>query len=941
MSYQAGSAFLSVKPDMSTFSDEVKEGLADLPDAMVKTGADTSEFSTEVDAAAKGLTATVTADADTARLDAELDAAAKDRTAVIDANADTTAADVQLDAAAKTRTATVKVSVDKSSLSSATSEVSEAFAELAPSPVSLAAFGGIALGPQAVGATVGVVGLGAALVAAAADAGAFGAVAVPMFTAVTTAQTALTAAQKQYAAADTTAQRTAALKAEQAALAGLTPAEQQLATELNGLTTAWAAVQKAEQPVVGAAIAPWLAAAQEAVPLVTPLITDASNAIELLGNEGKAAFADPFWGTFFSTLGTTGEIALQDFGQAVGSVGDGLAHLFVTFAPDIDKLPPLVDKAAESFDKWATGVTSGGLENFFDTTFSHANLETLKGDLGDVGSFFSNVSNATQTMSPLAFSGLSVLLQAIGLLPPDAVLALTALFLATKTIGAIGNIAGLAGSVISLGKTAAGLLGLGASTAEETAEGTAAGTAAGTSAATAFTTTFSTEVTAALPAVFTEVGATGSTEAGTAGTAMGTAAATSFGTSFGAEAGTALTAALTADDAAGTAEATAAGTLWGTGAATAFGVSFGAEDAIDTTVAFTAVGAAGAIEATAAGAAWGTAAAAGFGGAIAEISADIGTVVAGAGVLALVGAGAAGAALGAAVGLGFTTALGATGAATAVSGLETDVKNGAATASTWLQPAGVATAQGLIAGINSEAAAVQAAAAQAKTWATAGTSGSSAWLTPNGQQAGNGFAAGITAAHDAVNTAATTIKSWLLSALPSDSLGALLTPAGVAVSQGFLNGIISLSGAVISEAESLATSVENTIKSALGIASPSKVTFGLGAFTGQGFGGGLLSQVPFVEQQASQLAAASISGLSNLAQTQSLASLAAIGTPSLTTGLPGISSPLSSGPLQIQLSWSGTGDQLTDALVGGIRADVQAKAGGDVQAHLGRGSVRV
>ena len=84
----------------------------------------------------------------------------------------------------------------------------------------------------------------------------------------------------------------------------------------------------------------------------------------------------------------------------------------------------------------------------------------------------------------------------------------------------------------------------------------------------------------------------------------------------------------------------------------------------------------------------------------------------------------------------------------------------------------------------------------------------------------------------------------------------------------------------------------------------------------------------------------SLSMLSQMASAQSLAQLA---VPAISAGtwLPGVGAPLQGGALQLQVSYAGTGNELIDAIVGGLRVDIQGATGGDVQAHLGQGPVRI
>lgn len=898
MTYQAGSAQVSITPDFRDFHSQIAEEL-DTLDAQFAEAGDKSgkSFADSFQAQLKGSfadlpNATVKADADTTALDTELEEATRGRKATVTADADTKPADAQLRAlTSKPWTVRVQAVADKVSGKTGT------LADLA-NPVGLGALGGVALGPQAVGAALGIAGIGAGFAAAAADAGAFGVIAKGMFSDVTDAQKKLTTATDAYNKATTDKARAKALADEKAALAGLTPAEKDLATQLSGLKTAWSDLSKAEQPVVGGALTPWLQTATSGMKLLKPLIDDGAGAVQLLGSEAKTALADPFWGQFFNTLGVTGQIALTDFGNAAGHVGDGLAHLFVTFAPDIARVLPLVDKAATSFDHWASSVTSGGLENFFTKVFSPANLAELSKDGKSLESLVTNIAKASSDMGPLAFDGVSNVLTVLGSLPPGVIEAATGLFLAIKTAGTISKGISAVTGVIG---TVKGLLGGAATTAETAAEGTTAGTAGGTAAATAFTGAFSTELNLALPTAFVSVG-----------TSIATAA-------------------------------DGAGTVWGTAAATTFGTAFATEDTLGLTAAFTELGTAGAVEANAAGAALGAAVAAGFGEGVAGAAVSLASALGlESGAIALAAAALAGGALGAAVGLGFMTGLGATGASDAVGKLSSSVQSGAAAANTWLQPAGQQAGQGFISGLNSQAAAAQAAAAALKNDVSSGTNGSQAWLPPAGQQTVKGFNDGFSSLHSEVNSTAAQLKTWITDTLPSNSLGAMLGPAGVSVVQGFANGIISATG-LIKDAISYVTSlIPSTVSSLLGINSPAKVMIPLGSAVPEGVGVGMLGGAHFITSAGGQLADVTAQSLAGIAAGQSSAALSALGVPSIGASprLPGVGSPLSGAPLQLELSWAGTSDQVTNALVSGLRVHIQGLNGGDVQGALGQGQVR-
>lgn len=76
------------------------------------------------------------------------------------------------------------------------------------------------------------------------------------------------------------------------------------------------------------------------------------------------------------------------------------------------------------------------------------------------------------------------------------------------------------------------------------------------------------------------------------------------------------------------------------------------------------------------------------------------------------------------------------------------------------------------------------------------------------------------------------------------SLGSMLYNLGADAMRGFLNGLSSIAGGVIQKARDIAGSVVSTIKSALQIHSPSRVTEYLGKMTGLGFSKGFDASMP-------------------------------------------------------------------------------------------------
>ncbi|MEK5530647.1 phage tail tape measure protein [Viridibacillus sp. FSL R5-0468] len=84
-----------------------------------------------------------------------------------------------------------------------------------------------------------------------------------------------------------------------------------------------------------------------------------------------------------------------------------------------------------------------------------------------------------------------------------------------------------------------------------------------------------------------------------------------------------------------------------------------------------------------------------------------------------------------------------------------------------------------------------------------------------------------------------------------------LVSVGKHIIQGLINGIGSMMGAVTDKVKSIATGVSTTIKKALDIRSPSRVTTKLGEHTGQGFANGISKKEKAAQTAANKLASSS------------------------------------------------------------------------------------
>lgn len=95
------------------------------------------------------------------------------------------------------------------------------------------------------------------------------------------------------------------------------------------------------------------------------------------------------------------------------------------------------------------------------------------------------------------------------------------------------------------------------------------------------------------------------------------------------------------------------------------------------------------------------------------------------------------------------------------------------------------------------------------------------------------------------------------------SASAQARSAGLALGQGFAGGISSSYGAVMSAANCIANAAVARIRSALKIHSPSKVSWEMGGFFGEGFAEGICASIRMAQQSVSTLSSGALDALSS------------------------------------------------------------------------------
>lgn len=212
------------------------------------------------------------------------------------------------------------------------------------------------------GLIVGAGGLTSGIAAAGLGVGVFGIVAKAVYTKVSGALTQLTAAQTAYSKATTTAGRASALKAEQAAMGGLTGSQKEFATALTGSKNAWSNFVNAASPGVTGVMAAGLRLLPQALSLMKPFLDSMEPALQMVIGNLHNALGSPWLKSFASTMATFSGPAFAGVSTAIGNVVKGIAGILQAFVPMGVTVLGGLDKMTASFAKW--GQTLSGHSGF-------------------------------------------------------------------------------------------------------------------------------------------------------------------------------------------------------------------------------------------------------------------------------------------------------------------------------------------------------------------------------------------------------------------------------------------------------------------------------------------------------------------------------------------------------------------------------------------------
>jgi hypothetical protein len=263
------------------------------------------------------------------------------------------------------------------------------------------------LEPALAGVVVAAGGLASGLAAAGAGIGVFGAVAKTVVAEASKAATAYAAAQAKMSAATTGAQRAAALKAEKAAFAGLSPPVKALAIELGNTQKMWKAFTDAAAPGVVGVLSQGIGILTSHFGVLGKFLPPVEAALSGLMTRLNTGLNSSGFKSFTDLLAKNTGPAITKIGIAVGNVVVGIGGILKAFMPVSQQMLTGVDKITAKFREWGTTLSAGTGFQSLMSTFKEETPQAVA-ILKNLGLVLANVGKAVFGLS--SFSNSKMLL---------------------------------------------------------------------------------------------------------------------------------------------------------------------------------------------------------------------------------------------------------------------------------------------------------------------------------------------------------------------------------------------------------------------------------------------------------------------------------------------------------------------------------------------------
>lgn len=220
----------------------------------------------------------------------------------------------------------------------------------------------------------------------------------------------------------------------QAELAKLTPSARDTLNAFVDLRSAFGQWSKSLQPTVMPIFTRALIGLKNALPLLTPFVLAAADAVKNLQDRFSRQIKSPFWQGFKDDLQKSVRPAITGFGVAFGNVITGMAGVIDAFLPHMSGISSTLQGITARFATWGKGLKgSAEFERFLSYSSEHGPL--IASTIGKIATAFLNIGEAMSPVSGPLLQVIGGLAQGIGWLAktaPELVLAIYGLFLATK-----------------------------------------------------------------------------------------------------------------------------------------------------------------------------------------------------------------------------------------------------------------------------------------------------------------------------------------------------------------------------------------------------------------------------------------------------------------------------------------------------------------------------
>jgi hypothetical protein len=219
-----------------------------------------------------------------------------------------------------------------------------------------------------------------------------------------------------------------------AELAKLTPSARDTFNAFLDLRSAFGDWSKSLQPAVMPIFTRALVGLKNALPGLTPFVTEAAEAIKGLQDRASAGFKSPWWKTFKKDLAGSVKPAIIGLGVSFGRIFKGMAGIIGAFLPHMDDISSGMQRITKRFADWGTSLKgSPEFERFLAYSAEHAPM--LADTFGKIGTALLDIGQALEPVSGPLLQVIGALAQGLSHIAtylPELVLGMYGLFVATR-----------------------------------------------------------------------------------------------------------------------------------------------------------------------------------------------------------------------------------------------------------------------------------------------------------------------------------------------------------------------------------------------------------------------------------------------------------------------------------------------------------------------------